>query len=176
MDKKAHVALLRGINVGGKNSLPMKVLAAMFVKSGCEDVSTYIQSGNVIFRAESALAEKLPGVIGAAIKKRFGFEPPMVLRSRDELRKVADGNPFLEFEAETMHVAFLADLPAKEDAKSLEPKPPDEFALIGREIYLRCPSGFGKTKLTNVYFDARLKTVSTVRNWKTVLKLLELTA
>jgi uncharacterized protein (DUF1697 family) len=59
--------------------------------------------------------------------------------------------------------------------KSLEPKPPDEFAVIGREIYLRCPNGYGKTKLTNAWFDSRLKTISTVRNWRTVLKLLEMT-
>ncbi len=176
MSEKTFVALLRGINVGGKNSLPMKDLIAMFTKAGCSGVSTYIQSGNVLFRAEAALAAKLPAVISSAIKKRFGFSPPTVLRSSEELRRVAAANPFLKSEIDTLHVAFLADLPDKEAVKSLEPKPPDEFAVICREIYLRCPNGYGKTKLTNAYFDARLKTVSTVRNWKTVLKLLELTA
>ena len=175
MSERTYVALLRGINVGGKNSVPMKDLVAMFEKAGCAEVSTYIQSGNVVFRAEAALAVKLPAAIGAAIKKRFGFEPPVVLRSGEELRKVAEGNPFIKCEAETLHVAFLADLPGKEPVRSLEPKPPDEFAVIGREIYLRCPNGYGKTKLTNAWFDSRLKTISTVRNWRTVLKLLEMT-
>jgi uncharacterized protein (DUF1697 family) len=175
MAELTYVALLRGINVGGKNLLPMKDLTAMFTKAGCAEVSTYIQSGNVIFRADAALKAKLPAIIKGAIKKRFGFEPPIVLRSGDELRAVAAGNPFIKSEIETLHVAFLADLPAKEAAKALEPKPPDEFVLIGREVYLRCPNGYGKTKLTNAWFDSRLKTISTVRNWKTVLKLLEMT-
>ena len=174
MAKSTFIALLRGINVGGKNLLSMKDLSALFVKAGCEDVRTYIQSGNVIFSCDAALAAKLPAEIGAAILKRFGFEPPVVLRSADELGRVAAGNPFITHEAQTLHVAFLAQTPEKKAASSLEAKPPDEFALKGREIYLRCPNGYGKTKLTNAYFDARLKTVSTVRNWKTVLKLLEM--
>ncbi|CAG0959582.1 hypothetical protein PLCT2_00676 [Planctomycetaceae bacterium] len=174
MAKSTYIALLRGINVGGKNLLPMKALAALCEEAGCEDVRTYIQSGNVVLRAEAKLAASLPGKLGTAIKRGFGFEPPIVLRSVEELARVAAGNPFINHEAETLHVAFLSHAPDKETARSLEPKPPDEFVLSGREIYLRCPNGYGKTKLTNAWFDARLKTTSTVRNWKTVLKLLEL--
>jgi uncharacterized protein (DUF1697 family) len=174
MAKSMHIALLRGINVGGKNLLPMKALASLFTNAGCEDVRTYIQSGNAVFRADAKVAASLPERLGAAIKRAYGFEPPVVLRSADELGRVVAGNPFIKREAGTLHVVFLAQAPEKEAASSLEAKPPDEFALKEREIYLRCPNGYGKTKLTNAYFDARLKTVSTVRNWKTVLTLLEM--
>src|SRR3989442_15780724 len=103
-----HVALLRGINVGGKHMLPMADLVKLFSAAGCEDVRTYIQSGNVIFSASTEAAERIPGVIAQRIAARFGFEVPVVLRSAEELRKAAAGNPFLGLGAdpESLHVAF----------------------------------------------------------------------
>ena len=173
-----HVALLRGINVGGKNMLPMKDLAAMFTNAGCASVSTYIQSGNVVFEASPALSRRIPTLIERAISDRFGYQVPVVTRSGAELGKIVRANPFLEAGANigTLHVAFLADSPAQAKIKALDPNrsPPDEFAVRGREIYLQCPNGYGRTKLTNGYFDSKLATTSTVRNWRTVVKLLEL--
>jgi uncharacterized protein (DUF1697 family) len=173
-----HVALLRGINVGGRNSLPMKALAAMVEAAGASDVRTYIQSGNVIFSATSEVAGRLPETVGAAIVERFGFRAAVVTRSAGELRAIAEANPFLERGADpaTLHVVFLAEEPAAERVAALDPRrsPPDELKVRGREIYLRCPNGFGRTKLTNDYFDAKLATTSTVRNWRTVLQLVEL--
>jgi uncharacterized protein (DUF1697 family) len=103
---------------------------------------------------------------------------PVVVRSADELCAVARANPFLRKASDTaaLHVAFLADAPAADKVAVLDPKrsPPDEFAVVGREIYLRCPTGMAKTKLTNAYFDSKLATISTARNWNTVLKLIEL--
>jgi uncharacterized protein (DUF1697 family) len=173
------VALLRGINVGGKNRLPMKDLAAIFGDAGCSGIKTYIQSGNVVFRASRACAAQLPGAIKKAISKRFGFDAPLVMRSAAELRGVTRTNPFLRGGADpdSLHVMFLADRPAAARLATLDPKrsPTDEFEVRGREIYLRCPNGLGRTKLTNEYFDKRLETTSTVRNWRTVLKLIEMT-
>lgn len=173
-----HVALLRGINVGGKNKLPMKELAGIFTNLGASDVLTYIQSGNVVFRAGAALARRLPAAVTSAISKRFGFEVPVVVRTAEELREVARANPFLRAGAEvgSLHVAFLASKPgiARVDSLEVDCSPPDRFELRGREIYLCCPNGIGRTKLTNAYFDSKLATTSTVRNWKTVLKLVEL--
>jgi uncharacterized protein (DUF1697 family) len=173
-----HVALLRGINVGGKHSLPMKDLAAMFLDAGCREVRTYIQSGNVVFQAAPPLAQRVPGIIANAVQDRFGFEPPVVTRTLAELRDVTKRNPFLRagVDPATLHVAFLAGAPGKAKAGALEPERfrPDAFALRGREIYLHCPNGLGRSKLTNAYFDSRLATTSTVRNWRTVLTLLEL--
>ena len=173
-----HVALLRAINVGGKNMVPMKSLASMFVDAGCSGVETYIQSGNVIFHADSALALRIPALISEALTDRFGFHVPVLTRTATELSRVARSNPFLRAgaELEILHVAFLADRPGAAKVKALDPNrsPPDQFAVRGCEIYLRLPNGAGRTKLTNSYLDSKLATTSTLRNWRTVLKLLEL--
>ncbi len=173
------VALLRGINVGGKNRLPMKDLAAMFVDVGCDDVRAYIQSGNVLFRTQSTAAEDMPALISASILNRFGYRVPVVTRTAQELQEIAHGNPFLDAgaEADKLHVAFLAEQPDDAGVQALDPNrsPGDEFAVLGREVYLHCPNGLARTKLTNSYFDSTLSTTSTMRNWRTVLRLLELT-
>lgn len=169
------VALLRGINVGGKNSLSMKDLVGMFERAGCVTTRHYIQSGNIVFSAPAALAVKVPAVVAAAIAKDHGLGIPVVLRSEQELRAVVRGNPFLKAGADpdTLHVMFLADQPSKAAVAALDParSPPDELVVKGREVYLMCPNGVGRSKLTNAWLDAKLATVSTARNWRTVLKL-----
>jgi uncharacterized protein (DUF1697 family) len=173
-----YVALLRGVNVGGKNLLPMKDLAGIFAEAGCKDVRTYIQSGNVIFSAPASALKGLPGLITDRIAKRFGYRVPVILRTAQQLARTLSDNPFLRAgEAEkTLHVYFLADLP---DARAvgdldIDRSPPDSFRVSDREIYLHVPNGMGRTKLTNAYFDSKLSTTSTARNWATVLKLFEL--
>jgi len=174
----AYAALLRGINVGGKNKLPMKDLCAMFVGLGCADVRNYIQSGNILFKSEPSLAANVPALIERAIADRFGLQVPVVLRSAEELREVGAHNPFLKTggNLEWLAVGFLAAPPDPTRVKALDPhrSPPDEFTVRGREIYLRCPNGLGQTKLNTNYFDSKLKTVSTFRNWNTVLRLIEM--
>ena len=174
------VALLRGVNVGGKNMLPMKDLAAMFAKAGCRDVATYIQSGNVVFGADAKIVKGLAAAIAKQVEAQFGLRVPVVLRTAAELKKVIRSNPFLKdgADVETLHVCFLADLPGAELVAALDAgrSAPDEFSVVGREIYTRLPNGAARTKLTNAYFDSKLKTVSTMRNWRTVLKLAQLTA
>jgi len=173
-----HVALLRGINVGGRNRLPMNDLTAIFNDAGCADVTTYIQSGNVIFQASDELAARIPVLITDSIASRFDLRVPVVTRSAAELDTVISGNPFLDIESDftKLHVAFLADRPTSAAIDNLDPEhsPPDSFRLKGSEIYLHLPDGAARTKLTNAYFDSRLGTTSTARNWKTVLKLNEL--
>ena len=173
-----QVALLRGINVGGKNKLPMKELTAMFVDAGCSDVQTYIQSGNVVFRPGSAVGEDVPSMISESILSRFGYRVPVVIRSAAELRQVVEANPFVQAgaEADKLHIIFLGETPDEGDVQGLAPdrSPGDEFAVLGRAIYLHCPNGFASTKLTNSYFETRLSTTSTTRNWKTVLRLLDM--
>jgi uncharacterized protein (DUF1697 family) len=174
----AHVALLRGINVGGKRSLSMKRLAEVFVAAGCSDVRTYIQSGNVVFRAPPALSTRLSAVLPKAIAKMAGFDVPVVLRSVDELRLAVKKNPFLRagVEPAECHLMFLSDVPEGGRVKQLSTarSPGDEFVVLGRDVYLRLPNGAGRSKLTNAYFDGTLATVSTLRNWRTVLVLLEM--
>lgn len=171
-----YVALLRGINVGGKNKLPMKDLAAMFEAATCTDVRTYIQSGNVVFTAEPEVAQALPDVISGRIVEDFGYHVPVVLRSLPEMEEAVANNPFFAEGAspETLHIMFLADTPGAERVDALDPdrSPPDRFAVLGREVYLSLPNGAGNSKLTNQYFDRQLGTVSTARNWRTVTTLL----
>jgi uncharacterized protein (DUF1697 family) len=176
-----RVALLRGINVGGKNKLPMRDLAGMFVEGGCENVQTFIQSGNVVFQASGPVAARLPELISAEILKKFGYRTPVVLRTARELEEVVANNPFVRAGAaeqieDVLHVMFLADMPGAGAADGLDAlrSAPDEFVVRGREIYLRLPNGVARSKLTNAWFDSKLKTISTGRNWRTVNKLLEM--
>ncbi len=176
---RTHVALLRGVNVGGKNKLPMPALASLFEEVGCRDVETYIQSGNVVFTAPERIATRLPRLLSERISDRFGFTTPVLLRTREELAAVAQGNPYFAVGADpdTLLVMFLADRPGSTLVARLDARrsPPDQFEVRGCEIYLRCPNGFARTKLTNAYFDAKLATTSTGRNWRTILRLAEMT-
>ncbi|MGA2905413.1 MAG: DUF1697 domain-containing protein [Candidatus Korobacteraceae bacterium] len=173
-----YVAMLRGINVGGKHVLPMKQLAEMFVEARCANVRTYIQSGNVIFTASPKVIKGLPALLKKKIEERFGFSVPVVLRNREELAQAARSNPLLKagLPEQTLHVYFLADVPTADAVKALDPhrSAPDAFHVSGREVYLHLPNGMARTKLTNAYFDSKLSTIATARNWATVLKLLEM--
>jgi uncharacterized protein (DUF1697 family) len=177
MAGNSYVALLRGINLGGRR-IPMPELAALFKRAGCSDARTYIASGNVIFRADAALARKLPALIGAEIKRGYGFDAPILIRSTLQMAAVAAGNPFLKkkLDPRWLHVVFLADMPAKAHVAALDPQrsPGDEFVVKGGEIYLHLANGAARSKLTNQYFDSTLQTVSSGRNWNTVMTLLEM--
>jgi uncharacterized protein (DUF1697 family) len=169
-----HVALLRGINVGGKNILPMKDLARMFAEAKCASVQTYIQSGNVIFEAPAG-APKIAELVQAKIERQFGYRVPVVLRTREQLLNTIRDNPFLPAVSDHrwLHVYFLADPPKASSIAGLDParSSPDAFQVLGQEIYLHLPNGMARTKLTNAYFDSKLSTTCTARNWATVLTL-----
>jgi uncharacterized protein (DUF1697 family) len=173
-----YLALLRGINVGGKNRLPMKDLIDIFCECKCHDVKSFIQSGNVIFDAAPGIASGIAGTVAARIADRFGYRTPVILRTAGELAEAVAGNTFVEAGCpeDELHVFFLADRPDPTRLAQLDPdrSTPDRFEVHGREVYLRLPDGMARTRLTNAYFDARLATTSTGRNWRTVTKLLEL--
>lgn len=172
-----YVALMRGINVGGKNMLPMKDLVGMFEKAGCTDVKNYIQSGNIVFSAKPAVVKIIADIIATNVEKKFGFAPPLVLRTQKEIDAVAKNNPFVKagVELERLHVVFLRDRPTAEMAKTLDPNrsPGDSFELRGGEIFLSVTHA-AKTKLSAAWLDSKLRTVGTGRNWRTVLKLQEM--
>jgi uncharacterized protein (DUF1697 family) len=175
---KRYVAFLRGINVGGKNKLSMKDLALVFDAAGASDVNTYIQSGNVAFSLAPDLASSFGAEIEKRIQRKLKLNVPIVLRSDKELRTVVAKNPFAKAgrSVDAFHVLFLAHKPTKSAISALDParSPPDEFTVLNQEIYLFCPNGVGKSKLTNAYFDSKLATISTGRNWRTVLAMLDL--
>ncbi len=172
------VALLRGINVGGRNRIPMAGLKSALSSLGLEEVVTFIQSGNVIFGSPSGDEEELVLALEQRIAEVFGIDIAVLLRTRSELAAIASANPFPVDVAEPprVHVAFLDRVPEREAVARLEPhrSPPDEFSLRGREIYLHYPNGSGRSKLTIDYFERRLGTRATMRNWNTVTTLLAL--
>jgi uncharacterized protein (DUF1697 family) len=174
----AYIAMLRGINVSGRNKIKMPDLQALFAGLGHTDVTTYIQSGNVVFES----AERRAAAVGAAIERRIarelGFDVPVVLRTKAELAKVIAANPFAEDDLAKVHVTFLAKKPVAALVRALadHASPPDDFRIVGREVYLLCPRGYGITKLNNTFWERKLGVVSTTRNWNTIKKLLELSA
>jgi uncharacterized protein (DUF1697 family) len=171
-----YLALLRGINVGGKNKIVMTDLSAMFVKAGCKNVRTFIQSGNVIFDASAKVSAQVPRLVAEQITNTFGYTTPVVLRSLVELEDAVSSNPFLKpgSDLALLHLVFLAAFPEASKVAALDPQrsPGDGYIVRGREIYLWLPNGVADSKLTNAYFDSKLSTVSTGRNWRTVTKLL----
>lgn len=164
--------------MGGKNLLPMKDLQLLFTGAGCASVRTFIQSGNVLFKAQSAVLNGLEERITKQIHERFGLRVPVIVRNQKELEDEYTNNPFVRatVNSKELHILFLQDGPSEPAVRSLDPdrSPPDAFAVRGRAVYLKLPNGAGRTKLTNQYFDAKLSTVSTGRNWNTVGKLLDL--
>ena len=171
-----YIAMLRGINVGGKKIVRMEKLRISFEALEFGRVRTYVQSGNVVFEAERASPDDLSKTIAEKISKDFGFPIPVVVRTSDEMGKIVGGNPFLnerELDLSKLHVTFLAALPAKNAKERIDAlnAGPDQFRIRGREIYLYCPDGYGRTRLSNNAIEKALSVGATTRNWKTVSTL-----
>ena len=175
--KGAYVALLRGINVGGNNMLPMKELKELLEKEACSEVRTYIQSGNVIFRCAMTDTARLEKRLAAAVSKSHGFEPRVLVLTHGEIESAAKSNPFPEAveDPKRLHLFFLTGTPEKPDLKTLEAlkTKSERFALNGRIFYLHTPDGFGTSKLA-VRAERLLGVEATARNWRTVTTLLEM--
>ena len=174
----SHIALLRGINVGGKHVLPMAQLKTFFAAAKCTDVTTYIQSGNVVFNATPAQASKVSALVAQHIARDCGFESPVIVRSAAQLDAVVRKMPLRRVSRDeaTWFVAFLADKPTAAAVERLDLKrsPHDTVIVQGQEVYLNLGKGVSGSKITNAYLDSKLGTVCTVRNWRTVLKLLSM--
>jgi uncharacterized protein (DUF1697 family) len=174
---KTYIALFRGINVGGKNKLPMKDLVAALENLGCQEVATYIQSGNAVFRSEEQDASLLSERIRAAIRERHGFEPMVLVLESEELEKAVRSNPFPETESEpkTLHAYFLAAPPERPDLDGLEGIKGDRerFVLGEGVFYLHAPDGIGRSRLA-AKAEKLLGVPATARNWRTVRKVMDM--
>jgi uncharacterized protein (DUF1697 family) len=172
-----YIALFRGINVGGKNKLPMKDLVAALQDVGCQDVATYIQSGNAVFRSGEQDASLLSDRIMATIGERHGFEPRVLVLGLEEMERVMGSNPFSDAESEpkTLHLYFLAAPPESPDLEALEEIKVDRerFALTDGVFYLHAPDGLGRSKLA-ASVEKLLGVPATARNWRTVSKVMEM--
>ena len=175
MRRVVYVALLRGINVGGKTKIAMAALRDTCASVGCEDVVTYIQSGNVVLKSKLT-ADKLRSALEEAIAKEFGFNPAVMIRTAKELTAVVDRNPYAGADDKTVHVGFLQAAPNAGTKKCLAAidSAPEELTLVGRDIYLHLPNGMGRAALP-VQMERCLRPAPiTVRNWRTLTKLVEL--
>ncbi|MEM8930943.1 MAG: DUF1697 domain-containing protein [Acidobacteriota bacterium] len=172
-----RIALLRGINVGGKNVLPMKTLAEDLRDLGLDAVKTYIQSGNVVFRdgRDDRSAAALGEAIGETIETRHGFRPQVLVLTASEWTAIAKANPYPEAtdDPKTLHVFVCATPPPAPDLERLDAlRAPDErIRLDGRVLYLHAPSGIGRSKLA-AKAETALGVPVTARNWRTVGKLI----
>lgn len=178
---KTYIALLRGINVSGKNKIKMTELKNLFVDLGYHDVLTYIQSGNVIFKSSIKESILIEDTIISAISKRFGYAIKVLILNKDELTVLFNSNPFLAkdptMDISKLHVTLLnkePDFVGMPHIKIIVAAIDDEFEQIENTIYLYCPNGYGNTKLNNNFFEKKLNTDATTRNWKTITKLVEL--
>jgi uncharacterized protein (DUF1697 family) len=171
------VSMLRGVNVGGHNQIKMDALRSLCGSLGLKDVQTYVQSGNIVFRAEERNLARLGERIEDAIEGKFGFRPGVVLRTAPELRDVIARNPFAKrpgIHPGKLLVAFFNEEPGEDDYGLLQRTKADgeEVRGNGREVYLYFPNGAGRSKLFAA--TGKLKKLGTARNWNTVTKLLEM--
>ncbi|MFJ6752980.1 MULTISPECIES: DUF1697 domain-containing protein [unclassified Streptomyces] len=174
-----QIALLRGINVGGHRSFPKARQLELAESMGLKDVSVLLQTGNIVFADPGTPPGETERALAERIADELGLSVPVLVRTRDELAAAVAANPFPEAVAEpkSLHVTFLSAAPAdtsKLDALDLAAFAPDQFRLTGRELYLWCPGGIGRSKLADVVSRTRLGVTATVRNWNTVTKLLAL--
>jgi len=173
------ISMLRGVNVGAHNRIKMDALRSLYASLKLEDPQTYVQSGNVIFRAKEKPTPQLARKIQAAIEKTFKIKPEIILRTADDFRAALAINPFAQrkdVEPGKLLITFLADAPSPEAQSKLDAfkSLPEELHLLGRELYIYFPNGAGKSKLPWAQVEKFLKVPGTARNLNSVMKMLEI--
>lgn len=171
-----YVALLRGINVSGSNKILMLDLKEMFVQLGFANVKTYLQSGNVVFQTDSTEALKIEQQIKSEILKVFGFDISVWVLSKKSFSKIYKNNPFLnnkELDFKMIYTVFLKKTPDSQLFNKIKYNSdyPEEMVLDGKSIYMYYVNGYGRSKVNNNFFEAKLKVIATTRNWRTVTNI-----
>jgi uncharacterized protein (DUF1697 family) len=172
-----YLSILRGINVSGQKKILMAELKKLYEELGFKNVKTFIQSGNVVFESKSDT--KLAKKIEQKISEQYNFDVPVIIRTTEEMQQVINANPFLKqknIDTTKLHVTYLSGIPQQEHITKANTYAyePDQFIISGKEVYLYCPNGYGNTKLTNNFFENKLKVTATTRNWKTTNELLSI--
>ena len=172
-----YALLLRGVNVGTKNSLPMADLRAMLTKVGCGDVRTYVQSGNAVFDTKLGPAETTKAIEGA-LERYMGRPIATALRTQGQMKAIVDANPFAKVATNPAYlcVTFLSREPTQSNMAPLHEQDfkSELFQVAGKEIYTWHPNGQGRSPLAAAIGKLPLRGAVTTRNWNTVLKLLEM--
>ncbi|SFS29688.1 DUF1697 domain-containing protein [Lutibacter maritimus] len=174
-----YIALLRGINVSGHNKIKMVDLQQLFINNGYTNVTTYIQSGNVIFSSDELNTSKIEHTIINEIKKQFSYAIKVLVLKKSELTAIYNFNAFkniTELDFKNVCVTILKENPAEEGIEKVKSlaAPDEKIIFKERNVYIYCPNGFGRTKLSNTNIEAKLKVYATSRNWNTITKLVEL--
>jgi uncharacterized protein (DUF1697 family) len=170
----AYVALLRSVNVAGYGRIAMADLQRSFLSLGHSDVTTYIQTGNVMFTSPSKSLSRLASALEGQLAADFGSAPAVILRTVPDLLRIGSASPYAKgADPARHHVTFLATAPTPERLAALSPPKSgrDEMKVDGMEVYVSTPDGYAGTKLTGTYIERHLDVVSTTRNWNTVTKL-----
>ena len=176
-----HIALLRGINVGGNRKILMADLRSLFEELGYTNVETYIQSGNVVYDIyKSENSPESARRIQDVVLEKFGYEVPVIVVTATDLQIAVDLNPYFQANPDDIskyHLTLFSDFPEKEkvDAIAEIDFTPDEFVITGKQVFIRCERKYHESKLTNNFFEKKLGVQATTRNWKTVMKLAEMT-
>ena len=172
--------MLRGINVSGQKKIKMEELRALYESLNFKNVRTYIQSGNVIFEYPKSNISALANKIQNCIRRTFDFSVTVIIRTENEFQHLIENNPFYgenrKEDITKLHVTLLADTSSASfiDEVNKPEDDSDEFFMAGKEIYLFCPDGYGRTKLSNSYFEKQLGVSATTRNWKTINALCDI--
>jgi len=173
---KTYIVLLKGINVGGHKKVPMAELREILSKLDFKNVQTYIQSGNVILQSSEKNTQKIEETIKKTIFEHFGFEVSVLVKTRQDLKRIFDNSPFSEEKKQASYFIMLHHTPEKELVKIASEKvyEGEEYEIIKNCIYYYSAKGFGQAKFNANFFERNLKTFATARNYNTMVKLLEL--
>lgn len=174
-----YISILRGINVGGHKMIKMDVLRKMYEALDFLEVKTYIQSGNVIFVYKKTNCKDLENKIAENIVKILGFDVPVIVKEVEDMAIILQNNPFVRERNEdekALHVTFLSKIPDTEAVEKIKNATydGDEFVIVEKTVYLYCVNSYHKTKLSNNFFEKKLNTTATTRNWKTVNELVKI--
>jgi uncharacterized protein (DUF1697 family) len=172
------IAILRGVNVSGAKPMKMEALRKTFQQLGFTNVASYIQSGNVVFTSGETDTLLLAGKTAKAIQTDFGFDVPVLVLPAGDLKTIIDSNPLNDGTNDPafLHITFLSEPPAAFSLSEIESRKQgnEEIIITGKAVYLYCPHGYGKTKLTNTFLESKLKVAATTRNWKTACELVRM--
>jgi uncharacterized protein (DUF1697 family) len=176
---ETYIAVLRGINVSGKNIIKIKALAVALENAGLSKVKTYIQSGNIVFCHQKVPLGNLRDLIHTTIIKNFSYEVPVIVFTKDYLKRVIQSNPFLnqpDIDMKRLFVTFFAAEPENDahEAMLAIDLTPDKILRGEKAYYGYCPGGYATTKFNNDFFEKKAKVKATTRNWRTCNKLLEI--
>ncbi|QLG45748.1 DUF1697 domain-containing protein [Costertonia aggregata] len=176
---QTYIALLRGINVSGQKKVMMTDLLELMQKSGFKAVQTYIQSGNIIFKSDGNDTGQIQTQISKNIAKKFGFQVPVLVIAMLDFKEIVAKNPFdhpNDLKANSIYFVLLKNVPNQDLMKSLnqESYPNEEFRITPKSIYLKCKKGYGNSKCDNNFFERKLKVQATTRNYRTMMKLMQL--